>query len=65
MKLSYTAIYITVVISFTIIVVNCVGTENEQEQNGMGGGIWMCVFGILLLIVIVFLIVWMVKQIRK
>ncbi|MEK6480442.1 hypothetical protein WJR50_23060 [Catalinimonas sp. 4WD22] len=45
MKLSYTGIYIVIVISFTIIVANCVGTEKEQEQKenemmgeGMVGG---------------------------
>jgi hypothetical protein len=33
MKLSYTAIYIATVISFTFLIANCVGTEKEQEQK--------------------------------
>lgn len=33
MKLSYTATYIAIVISFTFLIANCVGTEKEQEQK--------------------------------
>jgi len=36
-----------------------------MNQNGMMGGIWMWIFGILTLIVLVLLIVWLVKQIKK
>lgn len=33
MKLSNTATYIAIVISFTFLITNCVGTEKEQEQK--------------------------------